>query len=179
VWDPIAGDWSPTGGIDMTVNVEIDWNDDYISVTNTINFDGSWPGTGAGGNNGPAGVSVSVGLPGGWENPIPTNGIPANVLSAIPKSVQSEIPKVVQSALPKIPFPREKRSVRKNAKRSIKQIGTGGVSSPPNSFTTSCSNSPIAYDEERIIMISDMFNSRDSDLSAEAQYNHFHVVVNM
>ena len=55
------------------------------------------------------------------------------------------------------------------AQRSLRRRDYGaGVAQPPYAFDTSCSNSPISYDEERIVIIEDMFNARDNTLSQTA-----------
>lgn len=56
-------------------------------------------------------------------------------------------------------------------RRNFHKRDTGNfVTPPPNAFNTSCSNSPIPYDEERIIILEDMFNNQDSTLSQQALY---------
>src|SRR5271169_4628666 len=53
VWDPIAGDWSPTVGIDFTVNIEIDWNGGSVSLSDSTHVSiGYDNGGNSNGNNG-------------------------------------------------------------------------------------------------------------------------------
>jgi hypothetical protein len=62
-----------------------------------------------------------------------------------------------------------KKKSRKGKKRGLKKRDSA-VSNPPYAFDTSCSKCPIPYDEERIVILEDMFNDRDSTLSTEALY---------
>jgi hypothetical protein len=63
-----------------------------------------------------------------------------------------------------------KRRKTRKGKRAIKKRDGGSSSTPPYAFDTSCSRSPIPYDEERIIILEDAFHAQDGTLSQEALY---------
>jgi hypothetical protein len=61
-----------------------------------------------------------------------------------------------------------KRKGRKN-KRDLKaRDDDSSVATPPYAFDTSCSKSPIPYDEERIIILEDAYYNRDTTLAQTA-----------
>jgi len=54
--------------------------------------------------------------------------------------------------------------------KKAKKNHNGYVPHPPTAFNTSCSKSPIPYDEERIIILEDAFYRRDVTLATAALY---------
>src|SRR5277367_5548444 len=193
VWDPIAGDWSPTVGIDVTVNVEIDWNGGSVSVPDSthvsIGYDngngnnggqassntGSYiSGVEVGSSNGGSHGGSSSGSQGGSSPGSQGEGSGSVVeysnsgsqMAASSQQGPSQGHKACCNCGCKAPY---KTKSRRGKKRSLKKRDSA-VSNPPYAFKTSCSKCPIPYDEERIVILEDMFNDRDSTLSTEALY---------
>ena len=212
VWDPIAGDWSPTIGIDVTVNVEIDWHGGSVSVSDSTHVSieyGNGNGNGNGNNGGPgssntgsyiSGVEVgssnggsqaggsnsgpqggsnfasqggsnsgcqggsSSGSQGGSSGSVVDYSSPGSQIANQQGSSQGH--KACCNCGCKAPY---KKKSRKGKKRGLKKRDSA-VSNPPYAFDTFCSKCPIPYDEERIVILEDMFNDRDGTLSTEALY---------
>lgn len=203
VWDPIAGDWSPTIGIDVTVNVEMDWNGGSISVTDSTHVSiGYGNGNSNGNSNGGQGSSNTGSYISGAEYGSSSSGSQGGSSSGSPGESSSESqgssssgsqsgssgsvieysssgsevsstsqqdPSHGHKACCKCGCKANNKKKARRGKRGLRKRDSG-VSSPPYAFDTSCSKCPIAYDEERIVILEDMFNSQDSTLQQEALY---------
>ena len=211
VWDPIAGDWSPTVGIEVTVNVEMDWNGGSISVTDSthvsIGYDnsnsngnsnggqessntgsyisgveiggsssGSQGGSSSGSQSGSSSASQGGSSSGsqGSSSSGSQGGSSGSVIEY--SSSGSEVSSTNQQdfssghkACCKCGCKANNKKKARRGKRGLKKRDSG-ASSPPYAFDTSCSKCPIPYDEERIVILEDMFNAQDSTLSQEALY---------
>lgn len=151
VWDPIAGDWSPTIGVDVTVNVDINFPGGHLSISDSTSVSISGVN---GGNTGEGSGSSSS-----WS------GTESGVSGTDPSELSSSSGHTGCCKCGcKNAFKRKSRK----GKRAIKKRDGSASSTPPYAFDTSCSRSPIPYDEERIIILEDAFHAQDSKLSQEA-----------
>ena len=212
VWDPIAGDWSPTIGIDVTVNVEMDWNGGSISVTDSTHVSiGYGNGNNNGNSNGGQGSSNTGSYISGVEYGSSSSGSQSGSSSSGSQgglssgsqgesssesqgssssgsqsgssgsvieysssgsevsSTNQQDPSHGHKACCKCGCKANNKKKARRGKRGLRKRDSG-VSSPPYAFDTSCSKCPIAYDEERIVILEDMFNSQDTTLQQEALY---------
>jgi hypothetical protein len=158
VYDHIAGDWSPTIGVDVTLNVDINFSGGHISISDTTSVsysNGQSANEGQGSSN-----SVVVSSDGS------SNSDSSSVSDLSSSSSSSSHDNCCKCGCKHS----SKRKARKH-KRGLKARDDGtSVSTPPYAFDTSCSKSPIPYDEERIIILEDAYYDQDSTLAATALY---------
>lgn len=157
VWDWIARDWSPTVGTDVTVNVEIDFNGGEVDISASTSVTVE-SGSGSHAGSGSSGSYVDFGSYMGSSD---SNSGSSSSQSGSESSSSGNN----QCCRCGCEGNKHKHKVRRSLKR--RDYGAG-VAQPPYAFDTSCSNSPIPYDEERIVIIEDMFDARDSTLSQTA-----------
>jgi len=208
-WDWIANDWSPTVGVDMTVDIEVTWNGGSVEIKDdtevwysngnggsTSGSSGGSPGGSSGWISGtsedPSGGSSSGSSSGSGGSGSGSGVSLSDSTSSDPNQGSSSSSDSSSSShgqccncgcnsgsqkkhKKRSTNPKKAAKVKKSEldhpvfRRGIHKRDTGNfVTPPPNAFNTSCSNSPIPYDEERIIILEDMFNNQDSTLSQQA-----------
>jgi len=124
---------------------------------------GSNSGSQGGSSSGSQGGSSS-GSQGGSFGSVVDYSSPGSQIAASSQQDPSQGHKACCNCGCKAPY---KTKSRRGKKRGLKKRDSA-VSNPPYAFDTSCSKCPIPYDEERIVILADMFNDRDSTLSTEA-----------
>jgi hypothetical protein len=160
VYDHIAGDWSPTIGVDVTLKVDINFPGGHVSISDTTSISYS-NGQGGHGDQGSSNTVV-VSSDGSSHRGSSSSEADPSSLSSDSSSDSCCKCKCKHSS---------KRKGRKN-KRDLKARDDGSsVATPPYAFDSSCSKSPIPYDEERIIILEDAYYDRDTTLTQTALYD--------
>jgi len=162
VWDPIAGDWSPTIGVDVTVNVDINFPGGSVSVTDSTSV---YYSNGNGGEGSSGSSEIGMSSDGSSGSSSSSSGSSSGSSSV---SLSSDTSSDNHNQCCKCGCKASSKKKARKTRRSLSPRGGDTASNPPYAFNTSCSNSPIPYDEERIIILEDAFYNQDSTLSQTA-----------
>jgi len=185
VWDPIAGDWSPTIGTDVTVNVDVDFPGGHAHISSSVSVT---YGSGSSGesSSGSSAGSTSDGyyVESGSQSDSSSSGYYIESGSSSgSNSGSSSLQQGSSSSSSgdnccKCGCKPSKKA--KKSRRTLKPRDDGSsVANPPYAFDTSCSKSPIPYDEERIVILEDMFNAQDGTLAQTALYPFRRMIANL